>query len=300
MVMETRDLEEAASAVFKKESTPEVVRQAAREGWAPRLWSVLEQNGFARIGVEGSIAEAAAVVRVAARFAAPIPLAETVAAGWIIGDAPEGPLSVAHAGRAPYGRVARAIVIGNRFLTDFTLREGVNLADEPLDMVTPPGPDEPPLQGALVRSVQMAGALETVLRMTVEYAEHRNQFGRPLIAFQAIQQQLAEMAGEVSLAAAAADLAVRHFDAFHIAASRVTCGRSVTVSTAIAHQIHGAIGMTEEHDLNLFTRRLWSWRDDFGTEAYWTIRLGREVTSMGSYLWHGITSRSAANRVASE
>ena len=62
---------------------------------------------------------------------------------------------------------------------------------------------------ALARAVQLAAALEQVLAWTVQYAGERQQFGRPLGKFQAIQMELAEMAGEVTAVTALTDAAVQ-------------------------------------------------------------------------------------------
>jgi acyl-CoA dehydrogenase len=265
-------LVEAATDLFRRECSPEVVLAAERDGWAPRLWAALEDSGLARVGVEAGRTEALAVVRVAARFAAPVPLAETVLAGMLEDGLPErGPLSVAAGGRAAYGRFAVRIVGGE----GFRLTPDVNHAGEPWDRVEPAGLDAMLPEGALVRAVQMAGALESVLALTVEYAAQRRQFDTPLNRFQAIQQQLAELAAEVAEAGAAADAAVAVPDELRVAAAKVRCGEAAGRAAAIAHQVHGAIGFTDEHRLHQFTRRLWAWRDDFGAEARWAIRLGR-------------------------
>lgn len=272
-------LVDAAADLFRRECSSEVVAQAEREGWAPALWAALEENGLTRVGAEAGREEALAVVRVAARFAAPVPLAETVLATMLESDLPErGPLSVAAAGRAAYGRFAVRIVGGEQF----ALTPDVNYAGEPWDRVDPAGLDPMLLEGALVRAVQMAGAMETVLELTVDYAAQRQQFGVPLNRFQAVQQHLAALAAEVVAAGAAVDAAVAAPSEFKIAVAKVRCGEAAGTASAIAHQVHGAIGFTDEHRLQQFTRRLWSWRDDFGTESQWAIRLGRLAASIGA------------------
>lgn len=272
-------LVEAAADLFRRECSSEVVSRAEREGWAPALWAALEESGLTRVGAEASPEEALAVVRVAARFAAPVPLAETVLATMLEGDLPDrGPLSVAAGGRAAYGRFAVRIVGGDHF----ALTPDVNYAGEPWDRVDPAGLDPMLLEGALVRAVQMAGAMETVLELTVDYSAQRQQFGVPLNRFQAVQQHLATLAAEVVAAGAAADAAVAAPSEFNVAVAKVRCGDAVGTASAIAHQVHGAIGFTDEHRLQQFTRRLWSWRDDFGTESQWAIRLGRLAASIGA------------------
>jgi acyl-CoA dehydrogenase len=267
----------AATDLFRRECPPEVVAQAERDGWAPRLWSALEESGLARVALDAGREDALAVVRVAARFAAPVPLAETVLAHMVEPELGDGPLSVAAGGRAAYGRFAVRLAGGPRF----EVNPDVNYAGEPWDRVDPAGFDPMLVEGALVRSVQMAGALDTVLDLTVAYAGEREQFGSPLNRFQAVQQHLALLAAEVAEAGAAADAAVANPDELHVAAAKVRCGEAAGVAAALAHQVHGAIGFTDEHRLQQYTRRLWSWREDFGGEAQWAIRLGRLVAAMG-------------------
>ncbi len=146
-------------------------------------------------------------------------------------------------------------------------------------------------RGALMRSIQIAGALERVRDMTVQYAAERRQFGQPLNRFQAVQQQLAEMAGEVALAGAAVDAAVADpLSPKHVAAAKVVAGHAAGRVAAIAHQVHGAIGFTHEHQLRRWTLKLWEWRDQFGTESAWSEALGDLLAhSGGDRLWEVVT-----------
>jgi acyl-CoA dehydrogenase len=154
--------------------------------------------------------------------------------------------------------------------------------------------------GAAVRSAQMAGALQRILDQSVQYATERVQFGKQISKFQAIQHSLAELAGEAAAAGAAAGMAA---DAIargkglddqalaDIAAAKVRLGEAATNGSAIAHQVHGAMGFTYEHTLHHSTRRLWSWRDEFGNEAEWSIRLGRLIAKQGAdELWPFVTA----------
>jgi acyl-CoA dehydrogenase len=281
---------EAAADVFRRHCSPEVVRRAEREGWSPALWHELAASGLTAAGTALPLADAAEVVRVAAAYAAPVPLAETVLAGWLRGpDAPEGPLTVVHRGRASYGRMAAALLSGDGLVRpeDAGLVPAVNLAGEPLDRAGVPdaaGADVVRL-GALLRAVQMVGAMERVLELTATYVEERRQFGVPLVRFQAVQQQLATLAGEVASAATAVEHAVEFPGDVEVAAAKIRSGEAAAASAAIAHQLHGAIGMTDEHELGLYTRRLWSWRDDFGGEAEWARRLGGAVLRDPGLLW---------------
>ncbi|MES1931944.1 acyl-CoA dehydrogenase [Salinisphaera shabanensis T35B1] len=144
--------------------------------------------------------------------------------------------------------------------------------------------------GALIRSLQMAGAMRRALELSVEHANERKQFGRPIAKFQAVQQQLAAMAGQVAAAGAAAAAASRAVDSgepgFMIAVAKARVGEAAGSAAAVAHQVHAAMGFTREHTLHYYTRRLWSWRDEFGAEPFWQKRAGRRICSLGSEgLW---------------
>lgn len=195
-----------------------------------------------------------------------------------------------------------------------TIKEGRSLADEPKDTITfdgvtpvtvadaPDGVDEDTLchMGAAVRACQMAGALEAMLGISVEYAKERVAFERAIGKFQAVQHLLARLGGEVSAAvavsASAAD-AIQRSNGFgehvfvEIASAKIRVGEAAGEGAAIAHQVHGAIGFTIEHILHRFSRRLWSWRDDFGSESEWAVRLGSLIASKGAdELWPTITA----------
>lgn len=128
------------------------------------------------------------------------------------------------------------------------------------------------LQAAVV-AAQMAGALNQVFLRTLQYANERQQFGRPIGKFQAIQHQLAVMSEHVFAARMAAQLGCCGEgvvpDRLRVATAKARCSEAALVVSELAHSIHGAIGFTEEYDLQLFTRRLHAWRQTAGSEAYW-------------------------------
>lgn len=147
--------------------------------------------------------------------------------------------------------------------------------------------------GALMRSFQMVGAMQRALDLSVKYSGDREQFGRPISKFQAIQQMLAEAAGHLAAVKAtcarAASEAWGSEGVFFSAAAKSRAGEAAGKVAEICHQAHGAIGFTQEHSLHLATRRLWSWRDEFGNEPYWQEIIGRTVCSAGSgSLWPGL------------
>ena len=221
------------------------------------------------------------------------------------------------AAAVPWARQARAIVVSTReatavlipALTDIS--PGANLAGEPRDgvrfdmILQPAAVAAAPARagaatafrlGALFRAAQMAGALEAALELAVTYANDRVQFGRPIGKFQAIQQQLALAAEQVAasgVAVAAAASAVAEGDIeFAAAAAKLRVGEAAGKVCDIVHQVHGAIGFTHEHRLHHFTRRLWSWRDEFGVESQWAHDLGRLMVAEGpDGLWPFLAAR---------
>jgi acyl-CoA dehydrogenase len=181
-------------------------------------------------------------------------------------------------------------------LEDAHVVEGHNLAGEPRGSLTfdvavsdtravdVGVADELTLRGAWARCNQIVGAFDAACDLTVTHTGERVQFGRPLSKFQAVQHALAVMAGEIERARAATALAVAAaadygFDhpatGYAVTAAKVAVGRAVEPVTTIAHQLHGAIGVTIEHRLWQATMRARSWVDEFGTTAHYARRLGR-------------------------
>lgn len=136
---------------------------------------------------------------------------------------------------------------------------------------------------AAITAAQMAGAMEQLLAMTIEYANVRVQFGKPIGKLQAIQQQLSIMAEQVYAAKTAARLGLSASGAMaspiHAAIAKARVSEAAVAVGAISHAVHGAIGVTEEYDLQLYTRRLSEWRGQFGGESYWSQELGRIVVA---------------------
>jgi acyl-CoA dehydrogenase len=330
--------------------TREVLAEAEAGVWPARAWQAIEEHGLTRIlvaGDEGAAGwgEAEVVCRAAGRHRVPVPLAESVLAGWLISgagiDVPEGPLSLAPvrlgetlrlsrddgswrlhgtATRIPWGCDAGHLaVLALHDATPhvalvkrgaWTCAADVNIAGEPRDAcafedaeVVAAAPtavvtDTLLAFGAMARAAQIAGALEYVLDQSVRYANDRVQFGRPIAKFQAVQQELARLAGEVAAAGAAAELgfqAAERGDAgFEAAVAKARASEAASIGAAIAHQTHGALGFTHEHALHFATRRLWSWRAEMGSETYWSERIGAAAVAQGGQaLWPYLTARGA-------
>jgi acyl-CoA dehydrogenase len=150
--------------------------------------------------------------------------------------------------------------------------------------------------GATLRAAQLAGGIGRVLDLAVQYAGERKQFGKAIGKFQAIQQQLAVL-GELAVAGAmaaelACDTAGPVLDPMRVACAKARTSEAAVAAAAIAHAVHGAIGVTEEHDLQLYTRRLWAWRLDFGSETYWSGVVGRRVLGADSSAWQQVIEAS--------
>ncbi|KAF0105781.1 MAG: putative acyl-CoA dehydrogenase [Rhodospirillaceae bacterium] len=157
---------------------------------------------------------------------------------------------------------------------------------------------------ALARTMQMAGAADKVLVTATEYCKQRVQFGRPISTFQAIQHMLAELASYVAATIASADSAARDADegglekggSFSIAAAKTQTSDFAHRIAALSHQSMGAMGFTHEHILHHYTRRLWVWRRDFGSESFWGEKIGESFARAGKdELWPALSeSRYAA------
>lgn len=192
-----------------------------------------------------------------------------------------------------------------------TLTPGVNLAGEPTaDVALPadgvaltPVPADPhPYPGAardlltLARALLITGSLRRVLELTVQYSREREQFGRPIAAFQAVGHQLAQLAGAVEQADAIVETAVDELASGEpatdvVLAAKICTGAAADVAIRVGHQVHGAIGVTEEHELHHHTRRLMAWRDQGGSEVRAALELGRRITDGGAEcLWELLTN----------
>lgn len=306
------------------------------------LVSIPEDAG----GVGGTLSDAAAVLLVAGRYSAPVPLAETgVLGAWMLAASgipiPRGPLAAGPVRQAervtaerhgttwelsgtltrvPWACIAnRLVLLAEGFHGPIVacvdparcrITPGANLAGEPRDGVTLErveaevaseagagvNRDTLMLRGALARSLMMAGALERGLELSVQYAQQRVQFGRKIGQFQAIQQELARLGGEAAVAVAtalsAAGVVERGGDALlAVASAKIRTADAAREGALIAHQVHGAIGVTNEYALHRATLRLWAWREEFGNEAHWAMRLGRRTQEQGpDTLWPILTA----------
>jgi acyl-CoA dehydrogenase len=353
---ETRMLLESMERLFQDKCTKRAVDAAEQGAFATELWQAVSETGVPLAalpesagGADAEWSDLYAVLRVAARHSAPLPLAETMLAGWVAAAAglelSDGPMTVGpvrtgdtlqlerdgngwrlsgRASRLPYARSAQRIVLladgpGGEMAVSLDgsesaeVAKGRNIAGEARDTLTFNGvrlsaDAAVPIgggttraalyrRGALARATMMSGALERALDLAVTYAQERQQFGRPISKFQAVQQNLAVLAGQTAAAVAAANVGIDALsredpqaEDFYVAVAKTRVGEAATLACEIAHQVHGAIGFTEEYALQLSTRRLWSWREEFGADPEWAARLGAFICGRGAdRLWPTLT-----------
>jgi acyl-CoA dehydrogenase len=159
------------------------------------------------------------------------------------------------------------------------------VAPAPPDVTT----DALRLRGAATRVVMMSAAIDQVESRTIRYAHDRHQFGKPIASFQAVQHRLVRIAEEALVARMAAALAVRSVGSgdpgLEVAAAKIVVGRAADEVAIHAHQAHGAIGMTREYLLHPYTRRLWTWRAEYGSAKDWSGALGRVAINDRDRLW---------------
>lgn len=220
------------------------------------------------------------------------------------------------ASRVPWGRDATSVALVAEAggvphilvvpIAACRIVEESNLAGEPRDAIAfrislPAGAVAPidldPLAvhaaGAALRTVMLAGAAQRLLDMAVDFAREHHQFGRPIAKFQAIQQNLAILAGQTAVCRAAGDLAALALLApdgiVAIAMAKARAGEAAAQAAHLAHQVHGAIAFTEEYDVQLYSRRIWAWRDEFGNEAEWNALVGAAAAAEPDGAWALIT-----------
>lgn len=345
---------DTTTRIFRDLCDPQTINNAVDDSWKQPLWQTLEESGLTlcwvpedKGGAGVSIAAGFDVLQITGRFAIPVPLAETMLAGWLLAQAdipiPAGAMTIAPgndkddirldstgmvtgiAHGVPFASEASHLVIiaereGKNIAalierSACTISSGANIAGdqknditfknvEPIsasDMRAGFARQDLMLMAAAVRSRQMAGALAAILDLCVDYAKERVAFERPIAKFQTIQHNLARLAGEVAAAEAASGSAadaIHHASRFddavflETASAKIRVGEAAGAGAAIAHQVFGAIGFTHEHILHRLTRRLWAWRDDFGSESQWAVQLGARVAENGANeLWPALAAR---------
>lgn len=305
---------DAVAQLLGDQCTPDVVRTIEAGGDHRALWQAIEDAGFADAlvpeaqgGAGLALHEVFGVLALCGAHAVPVPLGETLLArGWLARAglaAPRGSIVFAEAQDAAgdvvcalvrTGRVADHVLVARgdalRLLPTAIVETGpagfvldVSLhwphaVWQAAPQVAASAQDMRTLQACLY-AAHLAGALRHVFDRTLAHANERQQFGRPIGKFQAIQHQLAVMAEHVFAARMAAQLGCRADDLvpgrLNVAIAKARTSEAALEVANMAHAIHGAIGFTAEFDLQLYTRRLHAWRQAAGSESYWHAVAGR-------------------------
>ena len=309
--------------LFDAQLDDAVMARAARGEWLDTVWDEIAANGLPLAllsedqgGFGLSAAETGEVLRLLGRRAVPLPVAETMAANRLFAAAglplAEGAAGLAVGGEIVGGQLkgsaARvawadkleclALSVGGKLYrvprAGWTIAEAEHaLTGEPRDTIAfdwaadegAPLPHDLLAEGATIRAFQIAGALEAALDLTLAHTSTRVQFGKPLAKFQAVQHELAKLAGELACATAAADLAgeaLARGDIAGVAAGSLRAREAAGNGASIATQMHGAIGFTCEYPLHRHTTALWSWRDEFGGQVHWARLLGKAALDAGA------------------
>ena len=307
---------DALRQLLEDQCTPQVVRAVEAGQSAGPLWRHLEESGFAdalvaedKGGAGLSLSQVYPILEMCGTYAVPVPLGETILARGVLALAgvsrPPGSIALSQAFRDGDGCLSCALVPGGQvsdwvlatqgaqcFLLDVAQGErtpavfcldatlswpaGVVATSRPVA-----GPHDVQALQACVCAAQLAGALMSVFERTLKYANVRQQFGRPIGKFQAIQHQLSVISEHAFAARMAAQIGCISDgiapQRLRAAVAKARASEAALEVAGLAHSIHGAIGFTEEFDLQLFTRRLHLWRQVGGSESFWHGIVGEEL-----------------------
>ncbi|WPB58395.1 acyl-CoA dehydrogenase [Xylophilus sp. GOD-11R] len=320
---------EALEDILRDRCTPAVVR-AIEAGDDPMLlWSAIAEAGFLELlapesagGAGLPLDEFFEVALLLGRYAVPLPLAQSMAARALLpeGACPAAMLTFAPGLRreadgwccpqVPFGAIATAVLAddGDALLlfdcqdaqrlptgVAHSQAAGLRFTAEPQRFAR----DGQALRawGAALHAALIAGAMARAFEMTLQYGNERSQFGKSIGKFQAIQHQLSVMAEQVAasrLAARAAFGAGTAPGLLQAALAKARTSEAVVPVAATAHAVHGAIGVTAEYDLQLYTRRLQEWRLAHGSEAHWHPVIGQALLDSGAPVADFIRDLAAA------
>jgi acyl-CoA dehydrogenase len=149
----------------------------------------------------------------------------------------------------------------------------------------------------LLWAAALAGVVRGAYNKTRDYVKVREQFGAPLINIPAVASAVANFKTQLLLADAAVARATDAFDGTDeyaqttsVASARIVAAAAATEAARLAHQLHGAMGVTQEDGLHRLTTRLWAWQDAVTSEREWSIRLGEAAIGGGEeVVWSVLT-----------
>lgn len=308
-----RLLQQSCSGLFAEITEP-VQRALDADEWPQQQWQKINELGLTDMLVQEHWSLAALVAELAGYHALNLPIVEAQLTRRYCPESTD-PVTLQRQGTLAWGRYCQhallvddADCISLHSIDPQGLARSENLAGEPEDTAelgealwrkTIAGAGQfLQLGHLLLHSARCAGALQRCVEMSVQYAGERNQFGKPIARFQAIQQQLAAAAGEsararVAVRYAASRAAQQGLESARIAvlAARVCCGEAVEPVVSAAHQVHGAMGFTLEYSLHRYTTRLMAWRSQPNNTEYWANLLGAEALRTGKGgLWPLLTA----------
>ncbi|MEJ7930456.1 acyl-CoA dehydrogenase family protein [Ramlibacter sp. AN1015] len=311
-------LTEGLQKLLQDECTPHLVRAIEAGEPAGTLWSKIEVSGFADAllpesagGAGLALGEVYPLLELCGTFAVPVPLAHTMLARALLAQAdverPLGSITIAagvpggsggvRCTEVAFGRVADWVLtsaedaavllpvhqaLGARGV--FPLDAALEWSEASVaQSVRVPGRYDLQVHHACATAAQIAGALASVLARSLQYANDRQQFGRPIGKFQAIQHQLSVLAEHTFAARMAAQIGCQSEtctpERLRVAVAKARTSEAALEAASIAHSVHGALGFTAEFDLQLHTRRLYAWRGAAGSESYWHMVLGDELVN---------------------
>lgn len=308
---------EAIEDILRDQCTPAAVRAIEHGGDPAPLWQSFAEAGFLDLlkpeeegGAGLPLPQLYAVLTQFGRYAAPLPFAEAIAARALVGAGvtlPAGPLTLApallrkadgslHAPLVPFGTVADHVLAADgdqllllscadarRIPSGIASSQSATLVwadDRGAERLAGNAAVLAPMAAATYAAL-LAGAMARVFDMTLQYCNERSQFGRTLGKFQSIQHQLAVMAELVAATGIAAETAFqaegRVPRLLPAAVAKARASEAAPEIANTAHALHGAIGVTEEYDLQLFTRRLHEMRIAHGADSHWNRIVGEQV-----------------------
>jgi alkylation response protein AidB-like acyl-CoA dehydrogenase len=121
--------------------------------------------------------------------------------------------------------------------------------------------------GTLLTAALQVGISQTALQVAVDYANGREQFGRPIGSFQALKHLLADCYVRTNLARAAVYAAAELSDEFSVAEAKLLAGDAADRNSRTAVQVFGGMGFTRETAPHWLLKRAWVLENDFGTQA---------------------------------
>jgi alkylation response protein AidB-like acyl-CoA dehydrogenase len=308
---------EALERVLEDQGSSAAVRQIEAGDTAGALWQTIEQGGFLDLllpedagGAALALPDLFPILECLGRHGVALPIAQSIVARIFFGGqtaVPAGMLTLANrlqqtadgdqvCVRTPYGLVADYVLSHDgesMVLMLCSAAERTTVGDPRNSTATLSWRNVAPvmrLTGSeqsltafttAMAAALLSGAMQRIFDMALTHCNTRVQFGKSIGKFQALQQQLSVMAEHVLAGAIAAECAFRSNDlapdplAGAMAKSRTSEAASLVAATA--HAVHGAIGMTDEYDLGLLTRRLHDWRMSYGAEDHWNQIIGEQI-----------------------